>query len=860
MLLKPLLTILLGMFLTAFQLTGALHAAEAIVLGPDNWESSIPAGKEVDCIYGDHLLRSDRLVAVVASADETRNANLTVKGVGGSLIDLTERDTPSDQLSCYYPHGGAYRITGPIKWPDAMPCEGNSAKLAFALTPPADRVHKLPKCEIAIGYELADGNDYLTLRSLVSNATDAEQSIELADGIRADGEFEFGFNSNLNLWWCQDSYWRQSYGVAVQGDMWRTKDKEVGNRKPRQIQFLHGEGKTVTLKPGETMLLERRLFPAADSMALIAKVASDHKATTGDIEFRVSSTNESVAGATVKAIQNSQVVASGQTDASGQLTASLPQGEYRWVIESAGRKHQDITTKILGDDQLSIDVQLPALGRVEGQISDGSGKVIPARIALFGNSVDDPNFGPDSAVHGVRNLWHTHDGHFEMDVLPGKYEMVVSYGPEYEAVTREIEVKVGEVTEIAERLTRTVDTTGWLSAELHSHSSPSGDNTSSQRGRVLNLLVDHLEFIPCTEHQRISTYAPHLEYFGATQRVLTCCGMELTGSPLPINHQNVFPLVHKANMQDGGGPTIHVNPEVQIERIAMWDSDSDKVVQINHPNIAQMVGDRDLDGVADAGFRKMFSFADVMEVHPLQLIFEENAVGKDGVDGRGNTVKNWMQLLNLGYRIPGVVNTDAHWNYYGSGWLRNYVRSTTDEPAEAKLMDLCHALERGQVVMTNGPFLEVEASAGGATAGPGDDLVAEGSAPRLKVKVQCPNWLDVNRVQVVVNGRFDADHNFLRGRQASGFGNGVVKFEREFELPLDADAHVIVIAAAEERQLGRVYGPEQGAVMPIAISNPIFIDLDGQGFQPNGDTLDMPLPTEPGHRPTHGHDHPHPHH
>ena len=28
---------------------------------------------------------------------------------------------------------------------------------------------------------------------------------------------------------------------------------------------------------------------------------------------------------------------------------------------------------------------------------------------------------------------------------------------------------------------------GWISADFHSHSSPSGDNTGSQRGRVLNI-------------------------------------------------------------------------------------------------------------------------------------------------------------------------------------------------------------------------------------------------------------------------------------------------------------------------------------------------------------------------------------
>ncbi len=176
---------------------------------------------------------------------------------------------------------------------------------------------------------------------------------------------------------------------------------------------------------------------------------------------------------------------------------------------------------------------------------------------------------------------------------------------------------------MAAELKRTVDTQGWLSADFHSHSTPSGDNTASQRGRVLNLLAEHLEFAPCTEHNRITVYDEHLKHFDAVSRMLTCPGMELTGRPLPIDHQNAFPLVQKPRTQDGGGPQTDVDPVVQIERLAMWDNKSDKLVQINHPNIVQMVGDKDLNGSPDGGFEKMFSFVDVIEVHPLDRIFSK---------------------------------------------------------------------------------------------------------------------------------------------------------------------------------------------------------------------------------------------
>jgi hypothetical protein len=214
-----------------------------------------------------------------------------------------------------------------------------------------------------------------------------------------------------------------------------------------------------------------------------------------------------------------------------------------------------------------------------------------------------------------------------------------------------------------------------------------------------------------------------------------------------------------------------------------------------------------------------------------------------------------MQLLNLGYRLPGVVNTDAHWNFHGSGWMRNYIRSSTDNPAEADLMEICHALEKGQVVMTNGPFMEVSATTDGKSAGPGDDLVVASGEVQLRVRVACSNWLFVNRVQLFINGRSVEAHNYTRRTHGRMFDDGAVNFDKVISVKLEEDAHIIVAAAGDEGQLARVYGPDQAQAIPTAVSNPIFCDVDGAGFKPNGDMLGLPLPVEPGHQPTHGHDH-----
>jgi hypothetical protein len=109
--------------------------------------------------------------------------------------------------------------------------------------------------------------------------------------------------------------------------------------------------------------------------------------------------------------------------------------------------------------------------------------------------------------------------------------------------------------------------------------------------------------------------------------------------------------------------------------------------------------------------------------------------------------------------------------------------------------------------------------------------------------VQCSNWLDINRVQVFVNGRPKNDLNFTRRETSKYFGDGTIKFEADIPLDLTEDAHLIVAAIGEGLQLGRVMGPLWGGTKPpVAVSNPIFVDVHGDGFKANGDLLDVPLP------------------
>ena len=911
-------------FLSVLPMGGA---AELVRLSPENWDEYVPQGKEVDAIYGDYVLRNDALIVVIAQPLASRHANLTVKNVGGVILDLTRRDRPNDQLSAYYPGATRVRFTDP----EALKITANDQPMplgagktvsgeSLSLQLTADDDPKDQSAQVTLRYTLRDGEPFLRVETIHENDTKVPLQETFVDAIRADRVFRFGTDDRLfesspvakephNLLWACDEWFGQSYGVICEGRQIRIND---ANRP--QLQLLKDGSAEATIPPGEEITISRKIFPGATvfdvraiaqdlagvgsrpvtvhlvdrdgpvAHALVAINAQAHESGNGKaIDKEDAAPAVHSASQPIEKTYPQASYGVGRTDAEGRVRARLPHGRWRVVVRAIGRGEASFPVNSLPDGagkrqphegnvspEIKTTIKLRAPAYVAAQITDDADRPIPAKVAFFGKGdTPDPFFGPDTSDVAIHNLRYTHDGRFKQPIDPGRYDVIISYGPEYDAVFTEVDVKSGEETPLRARLVRSVDTRGWVSGDFHSHSSPSGDNVTSQTGRVINLLAEHIEFAPCTEHNRVDSYVPILKQLGAEHLVATCTGMELTGSPLPINHQNAFPLVHKPRTQDGGAPETHIEPVLQIERLALWDNNSDKLVQMNHPNLPQILGDRDLNGEPDDGLRKMFGFMDVVEVHPPQGIFtpptEVNTTGK----GPRNAIFHWIQMINLGYRTPGVVNTDAHYNFHGSGGLRNYIKSSTDDPAQIDTMEMVHESEKGHIVMTNGPFLEVSARAAAAGAAepralnpepsaaiPGDNLTAPNGEVEVSIRVQCPNWFDINRVQIFLNGRPEEQVNFTRRENPERFGKDAVRFDAKIPLKLTADTHIIVSATGEGLTLGTIMGPAWGKQPPTAVSNPIFVDVDGGGFKPNGDRLGVELPLDKSFRHEHDHEHP----
>ena len=853
----------LAVALTAgiLQLPCVSPAAEIVQIGPET-APMLPLGKEVDAIHGDFLLRSDTIAAVIGGIAPYRDANVNTQSVQGAVIDLVRLDLPggdNDLLTVYYPQGHYLDAPGPTTV-EILQDRGDEVALRF--TRPATGQTQGDPVDVATVYRLRDGEPFLRIETTYRNPGPEPAEAAVYDKIRADTLFRIppaGDTASL----IYDEPWHHAaYGVVRSGGSpirsyanpaGSTYFLAGGNRLDFPDLLSQAEGAAPIgenlplpspIPAGGEVTIDRFLVPGrhpADVQLVLADILGED---LKPVPLRVVDTEgQPVAGATVQALANSLVSSEGRTDAEGRVSLALEPGSKPALVVSQRGRAESRSPLTVGDaapEETTIAVGPIAEASFDVVAEDDDRDRGPVKVVLRGiDGTADPNLGPDALPGQAGNLCFSADGRFTVALPPGSYEAIIGRGPEFTLATERFKVDYGTRTTVSAEIRRVVDSPGWVIADFHNHTTASNDSIADTAGRVLGIAASGVEFAPATEHNRITTFAPFIEAQHLEPFLRSTGGIELSGrpGPGPINHQNAFPLRVQEGIQDGGAPRTDRDPKVQISRLAAYDENAEKFVQHNHPDVGWLYYDRDRDGQPDGGFgTRPFTHAIELSREILSLLDNLAATDPDARRGRAFL---WLQMLNQGDRIYGSANSDAHTTSFNNGSIFTYLHSgALDDPAQLDPLKLARSARSGHMVLSNGPFLDV--SIGEAI--PGDDLRATGPVD-LNVRVQCAPWYDVDRVQVLINGRPDPALDFSRATASDGFldGDGSLRFERTIPLDLPGDAHVIVVAVGESSQMGPFNGPH-GKEHPTALSNPIFLDVDGGGFSAIGDTLGVPLP------------------
>lgn len=790
-------------------------------------ETELPKGKEADGILGDFVLRSDKVEAVISQNSPNRKANMSTfygeDGVTpGCLYDLTLRGANNDQLMVYGPCGH-----GPVSYVKILDSKEKSVAAAESVTTAAKNGGVYKRHE----YRVQDGTQGIFITTTLRNETDKPQKVFTKSDLT---RFDVTGMTTDGIFWTDAINPAHKCGYAV-GTLNVTGAEKVED--------------TMELAPKQEVVISR-FFAVGTSPA---QAVGEFRSVKG---VKLGSVDGLILDAKSKGITTARIVvpegAKGipaYPDAEGKFSLKLPQGPVELQIEDLGRPQAKLAITVGEGVALTPKVILTDAARIRFAISDESGKPIPCKAHFAPLDQDAPklDFGPKWRAHGCVDQYMSEDGQFTQQLPPGKYRVVVVRGPEYSHLEKEVTVEAGKESVFKGTLKRVVDTKGWISADFHNHSTPSGDNVCDTDGRIINIAAENLEFTPTTEHNRFYDWEPTIKALGLEAHIKTVKGVELTGSR---QHLNAFPFEPDPLKQNGGAPDWNDDPRITVLTLRRWQTErADRWIQFNHPDLSNMFVDRDSDGIADGGFVGVGSMIDGTE--------SQNGAGTDiladapfrlsrpagSLAMKVSAVREfvWRQLLNQGLRVTAVGVADAH-SVYGNGvgcW-RCYLPSSTDEPAKIDWAELSPHAKAGHLVLSTGPFLEVTTQNGKIA---GDDDRSTGGID-LKVRVQCTDWMDIDRVQVLVNSRPDPKLNFTRASHPQMFKDGVIKFDEKIHVPLQQDAHLIVVAIDEDGDQKIGYGTSDYAkIRPCAYNNPIYVDADGNGFTPNGDNLGFELPT-----------------
>lgn len=244
------------------------------------------------------------------------------------------------------------------------------------------------------------------------------------------------------------------------------------------------------------------------------------------------------------------------------------------------------------------------------------------------------------------------------------------------------------------------------------------------------------------------------------------------------------------------------------------------------------------------------------------------AAGTDPCVMLRGTVDDWFQLLNRGIRRPILGNSDSHGGYgTEAGIPRNYVASSTDLPQHVKSGEVADQVHAMHSFPTYGPFVELTTPDGqsyGAVikAKQGDEIA-------LKLRVQSPRWFDVDRIEVYRNGQ---QIQVISGSESCSDrskcirlpNDHVVNFEGTIRDRPDRDAwYVVAVMGLDGKTMAPVYSstpvarlgmfeliqrltpmlpplralrtplsPSMAKVRPYAMTNPIWVDIGGDGLSP----------------------------
>ncbi|MBM4378626.1 MAG: CehA/McbA family metallohydrolase, partial [Deltaproteobacteria bacterium] len=641
------------------------------------------------------------------------------------------------------------------------------------------------------------------------------------------------------------------------------------------------------------------------------------RAAVGRVSGTVRSGGTPVAGARVSLKEADGHAAVFITDAQGRYAGTLPARSYDVAAWAPGRAPgPSVPLQLARGAEETVDLELPATRTLTVNVKEAGGGPLPARVTVLCNGGACPTSRSvlnrytsvlgDPLLDSVQAIgWVPPTGTLSLQLPAGRYDVIVSRGPEYSVFPQDFRTSGGAAVDLLNAnatlpafLYRVVDSSGWMSADFHVHAVNSPDSPVVNRDRVLTFLGDGVDVLVSTDHDVVTDYAPDVAALGAEELIATVVGEEV--STMDFGHYNLFPLTRDPASLSGGaldwaggrGPTL--NPRQVFESGRALGA---KTVHLNHPRgtlgafthmkvdtdtLATHADPRDFNMAEPPGWSAEDSLLFDGTFNAIEVLNS----GEDGLEPRvaRGRFNDWFTLLSRGLRVTATGVSDTHGRNVASGW-RTFVKTATEQHAQLDPAALSASLNAQQAFVTNGPFLRVSAQRVSATgsqptstpAAEGGTVPARTDPVEVTVELQYPEYMDVSRVELFQHrpeddDRCPRDPTSPRAFTSRVACNGVENLQwpesgvaaavdvtplpaeletvatvlgepykrwhvvRKLRLPAPAtDNWIVAMVSGTGSLFPLLYRPaSEGSspfvVTPFAMSNPVFVDADGGGY------------------------------
>ncbi|MFW6023355.1 MAG: CehA/McbA family metallohydrolase [Myxococcota bacterium] len=635
-----------------------------------------------------------------------------------------------------------------------------------------------------------------------------------------------------------DPAWHEAHWLGRGGDAVSVAlGFHEGPLRVRGVYEQHGDARFLS----HTEMTSPRLDPTADGDGDTARLRSNLAVVAGSLaepvrrlgwargdpfaEVLVTLPYAPEGARVVARTEDGKPVVGASADARGQVLLPLPpirgpRAAPTHVLVASAYGHAPSDPVSVRATDRRARVPIPRGGRVRVTVADAEGEPMIGRVRLVGiEGTSTPDLGPVWRASGAGDTVIAAEGDIVLPVPPGQYRAIVSHGPEWSLQDETVEVTETFQPRVRGRLEHLIDPGDWVACDFHLHAAPSYDSEVDLEDRLTSLSAEGIAFAVPTDHNHVTDYASaasslRLSGFG------TVPGVEVSTWDPMFGHFNAYPYPVRPDDRGNGAPAYQRTSPAELFS-ALREAGEDVVVQVNHPRLEPDIGYFDSMGLDPTTGSASDAYSDDFDVIEVWNGFD--IARPERVE---QVLQDWLALLARGDRVVANGSSDSHQiPFQWAGYPRTYVRVPGGAPEDGRAV--VRSLLAGRAFVTNGPFLEAWVGDGGL----GDVASPAGDVLPVKVRVRAAPWMTVDAIDLFVGDeRVRTVPVETSVEPAGGARRDVVRFDDTVELPAPDHDTFVVVRVRGEDTLDAFFGREE--VRPMAFTNPIWIDADGDGAVP----------------------------